>query len=158
MTPDAKFVERFQRKLRLGEDGHIIYVGAARVEIPWRIRSRGIRRMGPRRIAWIIAFGLVPDGMEVTSTASCGVDDCVALDHLEVVSKAASARRGAHPPGELHVLAQLTEPEVRRIRAVPRKPASGTLLRLATQLGVSYDYVMWLRSPVGRARCWKDVA
>lgn len=158
MMFDEKFVERFRRKLRAGEDGHVLFAGGGRlkrVEIPHRFGPGRRRRHRVRRVAWMISLGPVPAGLDVVS--GCGVDGCVEPSHLQLLPHAEAAQRASRPPGELHVRALLTPPDVAEIRAVPRRPARGTLLRLAHRLGISYDTVLWLRTPIGRASCWKDV-
>lgn len=111
------------------------------------------KRYAAHRLAYELAFGTVPAGLEVRHL--CGNRACVNPFHLEVgTSKENAEDRDAHGTtrrGETHGNAKLTDEDVIRIRLMREE---GSLLReIAKEFSISES----LASLVARGKYWRHV-
>lgn len=108
------------------------------------------------RVAWMLAYGPIQDGMCVLH--KCDNRWCVNHAHLWEDTQAENVRdmvrkgRRADNSGEMNGIAKLTEPEVRMIR---EKYAAGGMSQraLAKEFGVSHRLVCL----IVRREIWKNV-
>lgn len=57
------------------------------------------RRWRVHRLAWVLAYGDIPDGLVIghSRDRGCRFRDCIRVDHLEALTLAECRRRGMHP-------------------------------------------------------------
>jgi hypothetical protein len=80
----AAIAERFEAKTRRADDGCHEWLGYVGKTGYGRVKAEG-RMWMAHRVAYIIAHGRIPDGMELDHL--CRNRSCVNADHLEPVTK-----------------------------------------------------------------------
>ncbi len=163
VTPESRLWQRVD----MNPDGCWLFKGAAKSRYG-RIQFRDRLDLA-HRVAWILTYGEIPDGMWVLH--KCDVPKCVRPDHLflgtpkENVEDMMAKGRHYHgdeqwtrkhpervPRGEEMVTSKLTEGQVRRIR--DRFAAGGVSKnRLAREEGVSHPTI---RRIIAR-KVWKHI-
>lgn len=125
------------------------------IPIP-RDRRCGARQviMHTHRLSWILAFGLIPDGLWVLH--KCDVPSCVRPAHLFLGNARTNNRdcasKGRRPAGETHSSSKLTNAQVVEIR---RRVASGD----ETHSGIALDYGVCAQtvSKISRGKAWRHL-
>lgn len=117
------------------------------------VSTRPKRVRPAHRLAWELAHGPIPDGMNVLHR--CDVRQCILPDHLFLGTDADNrddcVAKGHHARGERQGMAKLTEPEVLDIR---RLVAEGVWRRqIAARFGISHVTV---RS-IAQRKTWKHI-
>lgn len=159
IKPGHRFTEQDASK-RIAERSQpqgdcIVYIrGTVQRSGHRNIGFRG-RRVGVHRVAWILANGEVPNGIDVLHR--CDVPSCVNVDHLflgtHADNNADRDRKGRHRPlrGSANGYAKLSEYQVIEIR---EHLANGETQRaIAKRYGVS-QYAIWT---IAAGRRWKHV-
>ena len=137
-------------------DGCWLWTGSSGPNRYGEVRLNG-RRMGAHRMAWILAYGAIPDGISVLH--HCDNPPCVRPDHLFLGTDNDNIqdmiRKGRNRPGsgERHALHKLTDEKVARIRAIYAQ-GGVSQIELATEYGVDESVIS--RAITGRT--WKHVA
>lgn len=110
-------------------------------------RGKGFVTRSAHRVAWIFAYGEIPNGSHVLH--HCDNPGCVRPDHLFLGNPALNAGdkiskgRQWRPIGERHHLAKLSEQDVRDIR---RRISGGeTCISLAREYGVAGPLISYIR-------------
>lgn len=103
---------------------------------------------GVHRVAWILAFGTIPEGKDVLH--HCDNRPCFNLLHLflgdDLSNKADQKAKGRQPARERHLQAKLTESQVAEIRV-----ATGFHYVIAERYGVERSTVTAIKN----GRIWK---
>lgn len=159
-SPSVPLDERLWSRYREDENGCWLWQGALAAVDPvtgdgyGHIVYRG-EHYGTHRLAWLLAHGPIPAGMEVCHT--CDVRRCINPEHLFLGSHrenmADASRKGRANRGEANGLASLTEPDVLAIRA-SFTGTRGELAALARKHGVSEAAIRL----VVRRETWRHVA
>ena len=137
--------DRFFAKTRQYGNSCLIWTGAMRGSYG-QFRHRG-RARAAHRVAWELAHGPIPDGMQVCHL--CDVRPCVNVEHLflgtqadnmaDMVAKGRNAMNYPANVGETNPMAKLQPEDVRSIRALS---ALGVTQReMATMFGVTIPAV-----------------
>lgn len=95
------------------------------------------------RLAYEIAFGSIPDRMNVLHR--CAAPSCVNPDHLLLGTNADKAAKAKFAKGQLNGASKLTPKQVLAIRA-----AKGSQREIAAKFSVSHQNVGLIR----RRQCW----
>lgn len=147
--------ERFAAKVREGTGGECWLWSGSTIKGYGNIREGGKRgrMLKAHRVAWMLARGPVPDGLNVLH--KCDNRRCVNVAHLFLGTNADNIadaiRKGRHTHGEKVWTARLTPDEVRQIRRLSSEGL--TQNRIAARFGVTRSAVKAITSGV----VWRHV-
>lgn len=141
----------WSRASRVGECW--IWQGSLTTNGYGRLLVKG-RWLGTHKIAFLLSHGSVPDGLEVCHT--CDNRACIRPDHLFLGTHRENMQdmktKGRSTYGTKHFNAQLTEDDIRQIRAL-YVPWKVTCRQLGEMFGTSYKNI----SRIVRREAWAHV-
>lgn len=108
-------------------------------------KADGVHGRTVRRIVWEQAVGPIPDGGWIVRIPECPNDDCVAVDHLRVVTPQTHIAERVDSLsfrwGEDHGAAKLSEADARTVLKNRSSPAGELAARFG--VGKSTIYAIW---------------
>ena len=129
--------ERFESHILRGPgDDCWLYQGGHDTYGRIREGGKGTPMLEAHRVAWVLAYGPIPDGLWVLHR--CDVHRCVRPDHLFLGTNADNTAdrhaKGRDARGERHGMARMSEADAKRVLGLRRQGATNRQIAVAVAM------------------------